>query len=158
MENAQRWGAKKQMMELMQEGYPWQEAASRAGIHTSRSTAYRWFRQFRTQGEMALHDERHGHTVKMHQPIRAWLEARCREEPSLPSSSLQKELQAHFDVLVSITHLNRIRAAHGLERQPARMGKKSGPQPNCAGYLKHLPKNGGFDLFSNLLLEYLSGE
>jgi hypothetical protein len=28
----------------------------------------------------------------------------------------------------------------------------------CAGYVKHLPKNGGFDLFSNLLLEYLSGE
>ena len=28
----------------------------------------------------------------------------------------------------------------------------------CAGYLKHLPKNGGFDLFSNLLFEYLSCE
>jgi hypothetical protein len=30
--------------------------------------------------------------------------------------------------------------------------------PACAGYLKHLPKNGGFDLFSNLLFEYLSCE
>jgi hypothetical protein len=50
--------------------------------------------------------------------------------PGLPSSSLQKELNAHFGVLVSITHLNRIRAAHGLERQPARMGKKSGSKLN----------------------------
>jgi transposase len=128
MEREQRQAAKKQMMRLMQEGYRWQEAANRAGIQTSRSSAYRWFQQFRTQGEAALHDERHGHTAKMHQPIRAWLEARWREEPGLPSSALQKELQAHFGVLVSITHLNRIRAAHGLERQPARMGKKSGPQ------------------------------
>jgi transposase len=126
MESEQRQVAKKQMLVLMQEGYPWQEAASRAGIQTSRSTAYRWFQQFRTQGEAALHDGRRGHIAKMHQPLRAWLEARCRQEPSLPSSSLQKELNAHFGVPVSITHLNRIRSAQGLERQPARMGKKTG--------------------------------
>jgi transposase len=125
MEREQCQVAKKQMMVLMQEGYSWQEAASRAGIRISRSTVYRWFQQFRIRGEAALHDGRHGHTAKMHQPIQAWLEARCREEPSLPSSSLQKELHAHFGVLVSITHLNRIRAAHGLTRQPARLGKKS---------------------------------
>ena len=125
MESEQRQVAKKQMMVLMQERYPWQEAASRAGIRISRSTAYRWFQQFRTRGEAALHDGRHGHIAKMHKPIQEWLEARCHQEPSLPSSSLQKELNAHFGVLVSITHLNRIRAAHGLARQPARVEKKS---------------------------------
>ncbi len=125
MKDEQRQAAKKRMLALMQEGYSWQEAARLSGIQTSRSTAYRWFQQFRTQGEAVLHDGRHGHIAKMHKPIREWLEARCREEPGLPSSSLQKELNAHFGVLVSITHLNRIRAAHGLERQPARMEKKS---------------------------------
>jgi transposase len=125
MESEQRQTSKQQMMVLMQEGSPWQEAASRAGIRISRSTAYRWFQQFRTQGETSLHDGRHGHIAKMHKPVQAWLETRCREEPTLPSSSLQKELNAHFGVLVSITHLNRIRAARGLARQPARMGKKS---------------------------------
>jgi transposase len=128
MESEQRQAAKKQMMVLMQEGYPWQEAASRAGIRISRSTAYRWLQQFRTYGEAALHDGRHGHIAKMHKPIQEWLEARCHQEPSLPSSSLQKELNAQFGVLVSITHLNRIRAAHGLERPAARMGKKSEPK------------------------------
>jgi len=123
MESEQRQAAKKQMMVLMQEGYPWQEAASRAGIRISRSTAYRWFQQFRTQGEVALYDGRHGHIAKMHQPIREWLKARCREEPSLPSSSLQQELNAHFGVLVSITHLNRIRVAHDLS------DACSGPRP-----------------------------
>lgn len=130
MTDEQRRVAKKRMMALMQEGSSWQEAARLSGIHTSRSSAYRWFQQFRTQGEAALHDGRHGHIAKMHKPMRAWLEARCREELSLPSSSLQKELSAHFGVLVSITHLNRIRAAHGVARQPARMEKKSGPQLN----------------------------
>jgi transposase len=125
MEREQCQVAKKQMMVLMQEGYTWQEAASRAGIRINRSTVYRWFQQFCIRGEAGLRDGRHGHTAKMYQPIQAWLEARCHEEPSLPSSSLQKELHAHFGVLVSITHLNRIRAAHGLTRQPARLGKKS---------------------------------
>ena len=128
MGSEQRQAAKKQMMVLMQEGSLWQEAASRAGMRISRSTAYRWFQQYRSQGEAALQDGRHGHIAKMHQPIREWLETRCRKEPSLPSSSLQKELKAHSGVLVSITHLNRIRAAQGLERQAARREKKSGPK------------------------------
>ena len=79
MESEQRQVAKKQLMVLMQEGYRWQEAASRAGIRISRSTAYRWFQQFRTRGEAALHDGRHGHTAKMHKPVQEWLEARCRK-------------------------------------------------------------------------------
>jgi len=36
MESEQRQAAKKQLMVLMQERYPCQEAASRAGIHISR--------------------------------------------------------------------------------------------------------------------------
>ena len=130
MDNEQRRKAKRQVIDLMQAGRSWQEAATEASVQISRSTAYRWFQQFRAQGEAALHDGRHGHIAKVHQPIQEWLEARCRQEPSLPSSSLQKELHAHFGVLVSITHLNRIRAAHALERQPARMGKKSGSKLN----------------------------
>jgi transposase len=128
MNDERRQAAKKRMVTLMQEGRPWREAARLSGIQTSRSTAYRWFHQFRIRGEVALYDGRHGHIAKMHQPIREWLAARCREEPSLPSSSLQNELNAHFGVLISITHLNRIRVAHGLERQPAQMKKKSGPK------------------------------
>ena len=127
MESEQRQAAKKQMMVLMQEGYSWHEATSRAGIRISRSTAYRWFQQFRTRGEGGLHDGRHGHTAKMHKPIQAWLEARCREESTLPSSSLQKELNAHCGVLVSITHLNRLRAALGLARQAVERKKKHLP-------------------------------
>jgi transposase len=130
MKDEQRFAAKKQMMVLMQAGQTWQEAARIAGVRTSRSTAYRWFQQFRTQGEAALREGRHGHIAKMRKPIQAWLQARWCQEPSLPSSSLQNELNTHFGVLISITHLKRIRAAQGLARQPARMEKKSGSKHN----------------------------
>ena len=73
MESEQRQTTKKQMMVLMQEGYAWQEAASRAGMRISRSTAYRWFQRFRTQGEAGLHDGRHGHIAKMYQPSKSGL-------------------------------------------------------------------------------------
>jgi hypothetical protein len=74
----------------MQEGSSWQEAARLSGIQTSRFSAYRWFQQFRTQAEAALHDGRHGHIAKMHKPIRAWLEARCRKAAK-PAKLLSSE-------------------------------------------------------------------
>ena len=79
MDNEQRRKAKRQVIDLMQAGHSWQEAVTEASVQISRSTAYRWFQQFRTQGEAALHDGRHGHIAKVHQPIQEWLEARCRK-------------------------------------------------------------------------------
>ncbi len=117
--------AKRQMMELMQAGRPWQEAASLAGVQTSRSTAYRWFHGYRTRGEAALHDGRHGHTYKAREPVLQWLESTCGQAPQTKSSSVQKELQERFGLVVSITHLNRLRAARGLARQATRGGKKA---------------------------------
>ncbi len=127
MEAKQAQEAKRQMMVLMQEGTSWQEAASRAGVQTSRSTAYRWFAAYRTQGEAALDDGRHGHPAKVREPVLQWLAERCRSAPQTASSHLQAELQEHLGVKISITHLNRIRAAHGLSRRVARGGKKSRP-------------------------------
>jgi transposase len=117
--------AKRQMMDLMQAGLSWREAASQAGVPTSRSTAYRWFQAYRVHGEAALRDGRHGHPAKVREPVLQWLENRCRDDPHLTSSRLQEACQDHLGVTISITHLNHIRATHGLKRQVARMGKKS---------------------------------
>ena len=117
--------AKRQMLLLMQEGTSWQEAARRAGVQTSRSTAYRWFAAYRTQGEAAFHDGRHGHPAKVREPVLQWLAEHYRSAPQTASSQLQEELQEHLGVKISITHLNRIRAAHGLSRRVAGAGKKS---------------------------------
>ncbi len=127
-EAQQEQAAKRQMMELMQAGRPWQEAATIAGVQTSRSTAYRWFQDYRTRGEAALQDGRRGHASKVREPVLQWLASRCCQAPQTPSSAVQKELQEHFGLVVSITHLNRLRAARGLGSQAVRGGKKFRPE------------------------------
>jgi len=131
VEDEPRQRAKKQMMVLLQAGQPWQEAAQIAGVQTSRSTAYRWLQQFRTTSEKRpCTMGGTGTSPRCASPSRSGWKPGVGRRPSLPSSSLQKELNTHFAVLVSITHLHRIRAAHGMVRQPAQMGKKSRPKLN----------------------------
>ncbi len=116
--------AKRQMLLFMQAGMSWQEAAKRTGVQTSRSTAYRWLAAFRLRGDDALRDGRHGHPAKVREPVPKWLEERCRSHPGIASSQLQAELEECFGLTISITHLNRVRAASGLNRQAARREKK----------------------------------
>jgi PAS domain S-box-containing protein len=61
-------------------------------------------------------------------------------------NSARKELEQRKDDFISM-------ASHEL-RNPLTALKLQ----TCAGYLKHLPKKGELDLFSNFLLEYLSCE
>ena len=65
MEQEQRYAAKRHLLELMQAGQPWQQAAATTGLQISRSTAYRWLQEARTRGEAALQDGRHGHPAKV---------------------------------------------------------------------------------------------
>jgi transposase len=125
MEQEQRQAAKRQMLELMQSGQPWQAAAAAVGIQVSRSTAYRWQQEVHTRGEAALQDGRHGHLAKVLPPVLRWLESRCQVAPLVPSSHLQRELQEQLGVLISISHLNAVRAAHGWSNAASRAGKKS---------------------------------
>jgi transposase len=71
MEKEQKRDAKGHMMELMQAGHHWKEAGAGAGVQTSRSTAYRWWQAYRSQGEKALQDGRHGHPAKAREPVLA---------------------------------------------------------------------------------------
>src|SRR5712691_5522347 len=126
MEQEQRRAAKQQMLELMEAGMSWQEAATTAGVQTSRATAYRWKQEARTRGEAALQDSRHGHRAKVLPPVLHWLESRCQVTSLVASSQLQKELQEQLGVRISISHLNAIRAMHGWSNVASQAGKKSG--------------------------------
>ena len=125
MEQEQRQAAKRQMLELMQAGQPWQAAAAAAGIQVSRSTAYRWQHEVRTRGEAALQDGRHGHPAKALPPVLHWLKSRCQATALVPSCQLQRELQEQLGVLISISHLNAVRATHGWSNAASQAGKKS---------------------------------
>ena len=126
MNKEETQAAKKQMMELMQAGHRWKEAATVAGVQTSRSTAYRWWQAYRSQGEKALQDGRHGHPAKACEPVLSWLESTDRQAPQASSRVLQTQLEERFGFRISITHLNRLRAAHGRVGPAWREGKKSG--------------------------------
>jgi transposase len=128
MEKEQKRGAKRQMMELMQVGHHWKEAATVAGVQTSRSTAYRWWQAYRSHGEEALQDGRHGHPAKAREPVLVWLESTEKQAPQVSSRVVQGQLSERFGFLISITHLNRLRAAHGRVRPARREEKKSGSQ------------------------------
>src|SRR5215472_10528316 len=124
MEQEQRQAAKRRMLALMQAGQSWQAAAAAAGIQVSRSTAYHWQQEVRTRGEAALQDGRHGHPAKVLPRVLQWLESRCQATPQVPSSELQRELQEQLGVLISISHLNAVRAMHGWSNS-ATAGKKT---------------------------------
>ncbi len=117
--------AKARLVDGMLAGESWQDAVLAAGLNLSRSGAYRLTWRACVRGEEALEDHRHGHVAKMHPPIVAWLEAYCRAAPRTPSRMVQAALRERFGVRVSISHLNRLRAARGLSRRAG--GGKGGP-------------------------------
>src|SRR5712691_2709467 len=126
MEPEQRRAAKQQMLELMEAGVSWQEAATTAGVQTSRATAYRWRQEARTRGEAALQDGRHGHPAKVLPPVLHWLESRCQATSQLASSQVRRELQEQLGVQLSISHLNAVRAVYGWSNTASQVEKKSG--------------------------------
>ena len=62
-------------------------------------------------GAEAVHDRRQGHAVKVCGAVRTWLEGYYQQHPRAPGKAVQALLEERYGVRVSVTHLNRIRAA-----------------------------------------------
>lgn len=125
MDRQARRTAKAQMIAGMQVGQSWQEAAGQAGVQTSRASAYRLLRLVRLEGCCALEDQRHGHPTKPRQPVRDWLTAFCRAAPTCTGRTVQTALLEQFGLEISISQINRLRAALGVRRQVSGAGEKS---------------------------------
>ena len=72
MEETKLYTARVQVVEAMEQGLPWHEAAKRAGLQISQSTAYRLRQRMRQGGEQALREGRHGHPAKLRGEVRKW--------------------------------------------------------------------------------------
>jgi len=107
---------KRQVVELMIAGNHWQEATEQVGVNVSESTAYRWVRNWRQEGEAGLSDGRHGHAYKMTPEVRTWLKESCEQAPHTPSSKVKEMIKDKFKVEISRGHLNRVRAELGVSR------------------------------------------
>ena len=86
MEETKLYTARVQVARAMEQGLPWHEAASRAGLQISQSTAYRLHQRMREAGERALCEGRHGHPIKLRGEVRKFLEETCRQAPHTPAS------------------------------------------------------------------------
>ena len=117
--------AKAQMIARMLDGQSWQEAARQAGVQTSRTATYRLLQRVRTEGAAALEDQRHGHPTKVREPVRQWLVQFCRAAPEVTGRTVQAVLLEHFHLEVSISQVNRLRAALGVSRPRSGVGEKS---------------------------------
>ena len=118
MDNGQRSVAKVQLMSQMQAGYSWQTAAAKAGKRLSQSNAYRLMKAFRQRGEAPLSDGWHGHPSKLRGTARTFLAEQCQQAPQTPSSVIQVELRERFDLHVSVSQINRVRAVLGISNHP----------------------------------------
>jgi transposase len=124
MNKEQYHAAKAQLVAGMQKGQSWQQAKASAGLQISQSNAYRLWLAVRKRGETALSDGRHGHPIKLRGAARAFLEEQCQQAPQTPSSTMQMELRERFDLSVSISQINRVRAALGVSNHPKHQEKK----------------------------------
>jgi transposase len=124
MGESKLYTARMQVVEAMERGLPWHEAAKRAGLQISQSTAYRLCQRMRQGGEQALREGRHGHPVKLRGEVRQWLEQTCRQAPSTPSHEIQTQLVQRFSLQVSVSQINRVRATLGVSNPPQSAKKK----------------------------------
>ncbi len=124
MDREERRERKARLVAGMLEGKRWHEAAECAGIHTSQTAAYRLLRLVRTEGDAPLGERRHGHRYKLTPTVCDWLVERCRGTPGIPARVLRAEISDRFGVTVSVTHINRVRAALGVTNTSRLRGGK----------------------------------
>src|SRR5258708_12795692 len=96
MEEFHLYAARVQVVEAIEHGLPWHEAAKRAGLPISQSTAYRLRQRMRQGGEQALLEGRHGNPIKLRGEVRKFLEHTSRQAPHTPTHAPQPHLTARF--------------------------------------------------------------
>ncbi len=124
MEETNLYRARIQVVEAMEQGLPWHEAAKRAELQISQSTAYRLHQRMRKADEQALREGRHGHPIKLRGEARKFLEEICRQAPHMPSYQVQTQLAQRFSLQVSVSQINRVRASLGISNPPQSAKKK----------------------------------
>ncbi len=121
----QRRVAKRQIIERMKQGASVQEARTAVAVSMHRATVYRLLRRTQTDGEGAFSDRRHGHPIKLRGEVRTFLIEFCRASPFVSSPVVQAALQNQFGITISVSQLNRVRAALGLRSQGNQGEKKA---------------------------------
>lgn len=133
MNAEERYRARVRLVEAIEQGESWQEAAQQTGLQISQSTAYRLRQRMCQGGEQALREGRHGHPSKLRGEVRSFLEETCRQAPSTPSREIQTQLAERFALRVSVSQINRVRATLGISNLPQSAKKNCNPRQSKSG-------------------------
>ncbi len=108
------------------------EARRRCPVSMHRTTVYRLLKRVQREGEYAFVERRHGHPVKLRGEVRTFMLDYCQNHTSVTSCEVQRCISERFGLCVSVSQLNRVRAAHGLSRKsPLREKKAENRRSHC---------------------------
>ncbi len=116
--------ARRELVRQIEQGASVREAKGRSMVPMHRTTVYRLLKRVQSEGEQALIDGRRGHPVKLRGEVLTFLIESCQSNPFVSSPVVQRLLQEHFDLCVSVSQLNRVRARLGLSRSRIPQEKK----------------------------------
>ncbi len=68
---------------------------------------------------------RHGYPVKLRGEVLTFVLEYCQNHASVASCEVQRQVSERFNLSVSVSQLNRVRAAHGLSRKETLREKKA---------------------------------
>lgn len=119
-----RKSARQEIVRQVAQGMTASEARKRCPVPMHRATVYRLLKRVECEGEQTCIERRHGHPVKLRGEVLTWLLDYCQSHASVSSSELQRLIAEWFRLSVSVSQLNRVRAAHGARRAPPSSEKK----------------------------------
>ena len=127
-----RQAARQEMVRQVELGATASEARRRCPVPMHRTTVYRLFKRIEREGEQALAEKRHGHPTKLRAEILTFVLDYCQSHASAASHKVQRLVADQFGISVSVSQLNRVRAAHGLSRKiPPREKKTENGPDHC---------------------------
>src|SRR6266851_6979574 len=128
-----RQAARCEIVRQIEQGVSAKLVRLHSAVPMDRTTVYRLLKRVQREGASAFTDGRYGHPVKLRGEALTFLQEHCQNNPSISSSAVQRLLHERFGLSVSVSQLNRVRAARGLSRMPVPREKKLGWQAYLDG-------------------------
>jgi transposase len=120
-----RRSARQEIVRQVDLGATASEARRRCPVLMHRTTVYRLLKRVEHEGEHAFVEGRHGHPSILRGEALTFLLDYCQNHVSAASREVQRLVAERFGLSVSVSQLNRVRAARGLSRQASQREKKA---------------------------------
>ena len=120
-----RQTAKREIVWQVEHGMTATGARRRCPVPMHRTTVYRLLKCVEREGERAFVERRHGHPTKLRGEVLTCVLDYCQHHASAASRKVQHYVSERFGLSVSVSQLNRVRAAHGLSRKEPLREKKA---------------------------------